>query len=112
MNPAEEEDEDLTVTDPTGTALEWKDRGNDHFAEKDYAKAVEAYESGLEALNDNNNNNNNNISGSGNGSGGDVSTAIALRSNLAMVLIKLEDFHRAEQECSSILKEDPENTKG
>ena len=93
MDPAlvEEEEEE----EKGRTALEWKDVGNDFFSKKDYARAVEAYECGLaESMKE------------------DVSVSITLRSNLAMVLIKLEDFQRAEQECNSILEEDPENTKG
>ena len=88
MDPALVEEKDRT-------ALEWKDIGNDFFSKKDYARAAEAYESGLqEATSD------------------DFSVSVTLRSNLVMVLIKLEDFQRAEQECNSILEADPENTKG
>ena len=87
----------------TRTASEWKDIGNDYFKKTDYAKAVEAYESGIEALTS---------SSSSSSTDDDAVVATALRTNLAMVLIKLEDFQRAEQECTSILQEDPKNTKG
>jgi hypothetical protein len=42
----------------------------------------------------------------------DGSLFIALRSNLAMTLLKLEEFQGAADECTRILETDPNNTKG
>lgn len=77
------------------SALKWKERGNVSYGKSDFKEAIKAYEKGLDLLQD-----------------GDSSTEMALRANLAMVLLKLKDFERADKECSHILSKDPENTKG
>ena len=94
--------EDVSETnqkDPQAVALEWKERGNGHYGNHQYAKAAKAYQSGLDALEQDS-------------SKDSELLAVALRSNLAMVLLRVEAFEQAEQECSRILQIDSENTKG
>ena len=76
-------------------ALAWKERGNAYYGKKEFAKALNAYQSGIDELEEK-----------------DSSLAIALRSNLARSLLKLEQFDQAYEECTQILKVDPQNTKG
>lgn len=77
-------------------ALQFKEQGNVYYGKREYQKAVEAYQAGLDSLSCAEN----------------ASVAIALRSNLAMTLLKLELFDLADIECSRILKVDPRNVKG
>jgi tetratricopeptide (TPR) repeat protein len=85
----------MSKDDSHQTTVQWKERGNIHYGKKEYAEAAKAYETGLSLLEDS-----------------DGSLALALRANLAMVLLKLKEFKKAEDECSRILEKDPENTKG
>jgi tetratricopeptide (TPR) repeat protein len=80
----------------TEAALAWKERGNAYYGKRDFAEAAKAYQAGMDALDEEQ----------------DLSLAIALRSNLAMVLLKLEEYQQADEECTRILQVDPENTKG
>ena len=82
-------------------ALEWKERGNVYYGRRDFEQAAKAYQAGLDALPIDYDT-----------SSDDSSLFIALRSNLAMVLIKIEQFEQAEEHCTNILKIDPQNTKG
>jgi tetratricopeptide (TPR) repeat protein len=77
-------------------ALQYKEQGNAYYGTKEYPKAAEAYQAGLDSL----------LSSSSS------ILAIALRSNLAMTLLKLERFDLADMECSRILTVDPLNVKG
>eukprot|EP00980_Cylindrotheca_fusiformis_P022862 scaffold9857_cov127-Cylindrotheca_fusiformis.AAC.8 len=76
------------------TAVQWKEQGNEYYGKRKYTEAARAYEKGLELL-----------------EGSDSSLELALRANLAMVLLKLEEFKRAEDECNVVLDKEPENTK-
>lgn len=81
--------------------LEWKSRGNVYFGKEDWEQASHAYRSGLEALRER-----------------PPSTAaadpveVALRSNMAFVLLKLQQYDQADEECNQLLKIDPTNVKG
>lgn len=76
-------------------AIQWKERGNVHYGKKEYGEAAMAYKTGLQLL-----------------EGSDLTLELALRANLAMVLLKLEKFDKAEEECDKILEQDSANTKG
>ncbi len=63
------------------------------YGQRKFKEAAEAYQQGLEGVLDD-------------------ETSVALRSNLAITLIKLKQFERAEYECTVILQSHPPNTKG
>ena len=75
-------------------ALHYKAEGNRFYGNKEYEKAATAYKLGL-ALN--------------NSESHDLE--VALRSNLAMVLLKLEQFDAVQEECNIALTMDPGQTK-
>lgn len=78
-------------------ALEWKDRGNAHYGQKEFNQAAKAYQAGLDALPQQTILTE--IDGDGNGD----ALPVSLRSNLALTFIKLEDFDRAESICTTVL---------
>lgn len=98
-NPAIGDDDQ--VAQSSSSSLDWKERGNNYYGNRDFGEAAKAYQAGLDALQLEEQNNN-----------ADESLPIALRSNLAMTLLKLEEFQRAADECTRILETDPKNTKG
>lgn len=133
MNPAEDDNESSSTfsKDPptakqaadannnnnnNNTSLEWKERGNALYGKREFEEAAKAYQAGLDALllpqklssttgvrrKDTSNN----------GCNEEEDLAVALRSNLAIALIKLGDFDGAEQECTTILDSHAPNTKG
>ena len=83
-------------------ALQWKELGNTHYSKRRFDKAAEAYQCGLDGL----------VLTSSSSSSSSSMIAMTLRSNLAMVFLKLEQYAKADQECSRILQVDPNNTKG
>lgn len=102
------------VDSPQELALQYKEQGNVYYGKKEYEKAAEAYQAGLDCSR--------RRSQSCQEDEEDVepipipkttaSVAIALRSNLAMALLKLQRFDVADIECSRILLVDPQNVKG
>lgn len=84
------------------TPLQWKERGNLHYSNSEYEQAAKAYQKGLDLL----------LQDKDSGGEDDPPTSISLRANLALVLVKLEKYQQAEQECTQILQVDPENAKG
>lgn len=78
--------------------MEWKERGNVYYGKREYDQAAEAYRAGLQALSS---------------SEEKLSSplTVALRANLAMVLLKMEQFEMAMEQCTSVLEEDPTNYK-
>ena len=86
----------------SSSSLNGKERGNNYYGNRDFGEAAKAYQAGLDALQLEEHNNADDSS----------SLPIALRSNLAMTLLKMEEFQRAADECTRILETDPKNTKG
>jgi tetratricopeptide (TPR) repeat protein len=103
VNPIKQQEDEMVVQekDPEQRALECKEEGNLYYGKRDFAQAAQAYDAGLQALEQQQQQQHS-----------DPTLAIALRSNLAMVLLKMEEFQRADQECTKILNVDPQNTKG
>ena len=86
-------------------ATDWKEKGNSFYANKDYDGAVESYQSGLDCF----------VPASRNDALSSIrldEVEVALRLNLAMALLKLKLFARAESECSYVLRVEPDNAKG
>jgi tetratricopeptide (TPR) repeat protein len=113
MNPAEDDDDESSTfskdqqkdsqTSRIRMSLEWKERGNAHYGKREFEEAATAYQSGIDALP---------VSPKPNNDNDYEDLAVALRSNLAIALIKLEQFDRADQECTAILESHAPNTKG
>ncbi len=97
--------------------LEWKKRGNVYFGKEDWEQASHSYRSGLKALREQR-------FGSENGQSPLIPSSakfnefladpveVALRSNMAFVLLKLQHYDQAEEECNQLLKISPTNIKG
>ena len=75
-------------------ALHYKAEGNRYYGNKEYAKAATAYKLGLALDNSDTHD-----------------LEVALRSNLAMVLLKMEKFDAVEEECTIALGFDQAQTK-
>ena len=113
---------------------EWKKKGNVFFGKEDWDRALHAYHSGLTAflkeqrlaLEEESNGENvaesqlpsksataavESISGSASASVANP-LEVALRSNMAFVLLKLQQYDRAEEECNQLLAISPINSKG
>jgi hypothetical protein len=86
---------------PEEIAVEWRDKGNSFYSEKKLLDASKAYHAGLKTLEE-----------GGLPSATSSSLAIILRSNQALVFLKMREFQLAEQECSKVLEVDPDNVKG
>jgi tetratricopeptide (TPR) repeat protein len=100
----------MTTTSPaTATAeemaLEWKDKGNVFYSQKNLDEALEAYKTGLNFLEEEELQQQQQTSSTSD-------LAIALRSNVALVLLKLQHYPQAEQECTKVVELDPSNSKG
>ena len=100
-DPTIEHDESQKKLGDEISPLVWKKRGNVYFGKEDWEQASRAYRSGLAALRERL-----------------PSTAaadpveVALRSNMAFVLLRLQQYDQAEEECNQLLKIDPTNVKG
>lgn len=110
---------------------EWKRKGNVYFGKEDWDRALHAYHSGLTALLEERrlsleeeSHGDNVLETAPSLSAttavefisGSVSAAnpleVALRSNMAFVLLKLQQYNRAEEECNQLLAISPANSKG
>jgi len=109
MNP--EGNSSTASKDAVQVALEWKDRGNAHYGQREFKEAAHAYQAGLDALQAQGQSPSSRVNGDGDEGGGD-DLPVALRSNLAQTLIKMEEFHRAEQECTTVLESFGPHAKG
>ncbi|KAI2513306.1 ubiquitin-specific protease [Fragilaria crotonensis] len=92
-------DEEVKVSTPpqaglNDRALHYKAEGNRYYGNKEYAKAATAYKLGLALDNSDTHD-----------------LEVALRSNLAMVLLKMEKFDAVEDECTIALALDSTQTK-
>jgi ubiquitin C-terminal hydrolase/tetratricopeptide (TPR) repeat protein len=85
------------ATEDNDRALHYKEEGNRFYASKEYSKAATAYKLGLALLN--------------NKSGDSTDLEVALRSNLAIVLLKLEQYEEGRKECQAAIALDPNQTK-
>jgi tetratricopeptide (TPR) repeat protein len=94
INIDDGDDDDDDSPQAAAVALQCKEQGNVYYKNKEYQKAAEAYQAGLDSYSQS------------------ASVAIALRSNLAMTLLKLELFELADMECSRIVTVEPQNVKG
>lgn len=107
------------------SALEWKKKGNVFFANEDWKEAMNAYRCGLVSLQeerqglkqDETDAQSESISPTLITESIPESTKVdplevALRSNLAFVLLKLQQYDQAEDECNQVLKIAPGNSKG
>jgi tetratricopeptide (TPR) repeat protein len=84
-------------------ATEWKDKGNLYFGQKDLQRALDAYQAGITIL----------TSSSSISMCDSVTTLeVALRSNLAQVLLKMNNYDRALEECNFALDLQPQSPKG
>ena len=81
--------------DAIEAATAWKERGNAYYSKREFERSANAYQSGIDELQEK-----------------DSALAMALRANLAMVFLKLEKYHQADDECTQLLQIDPQNTKG
>jgi len=109
------------------TPSEWKKKGNEYFGAEDWNQALHAYYSGLSGLLEQREltlrekHEGNNISTSTSstaavesnldGSSTPDPLEVALRSNIAFVLIKLQRYDRAQEECNQLLLISPSNCK-
>lgn len=115
---------------------EWKRRGNVYFGKEDWKQALDAYHSGLTTLLEQRLAHREELDGdnvsempsasipattaveskSGSSLVGAASAAdpleVAIRSNMAFVLLKLHLYDRAEEECNQLLSISPFNSKG
>jgi tetratricopeptide (TPR) repeat protein len=119
------------------TPWEWKKTGNEYFGAEDWIRALHAYYSGLSALlkqrqqlalrNEHEGDNNSEwpstststststtaeVESNLNSSSTPDPLEVALRSNIAFVLIKLQRYDRAQEECNQLLSISPLNCKG
>ena len=113
--------------------LEWKRKGNVYFGKEDWQLALHAYHSGLtalleqksslrEELHDGNASDTPSTSATAKvesiagsslvGSSIANPLEVALRSNMAFALLKLQQYNRAEEECNHLLSISPLNSKG
>ena len=121
--------EDIDSESEQISPLEWKKKGNVFFGKEDWKEALHAYRCGLAALreqrpspDDNDKEQSSSVSQTSltepnsESSPARASTAdpleVALRSNMAFVLLKLQQYDRAEEECNQLLKISPTNSKG
>lgn len=106
--PTVEDGEAQKNLDDGISPLEWKNRGNVYFGKEDWEQASHAYRSGLAALRERP------PSTAAATSADDTvdPVEVALRSNMAFVLLKLQQYDQAEEECNQLLKIDPANVKG
>jgi tetratricopeptide (TPR) repeat protein len=89
---------------PEVVAQQFKEKGNAYFSAKKLPEAAEAYQKALRALEEG--------GALPSSSSSCASLAILLRSNLALVLLKMRNFQQAEQETCKCLEMDPDNVKG
>jgi tetratricopeptide (TPR) repeat protein len=97
----DEDNADATTTTPKNVeeiAIEYKEKGNSFYSKNEFEKALEAYQLGLQVLDED--------------STSSFVISVTLRSNQAMVLLKLRKYVQAESACTEILQIDPNNTKG
>ena len=80
--------------------LEWKKKGNVYFGKEDWEQALHAYLCGLSVLQEQR------------ATLAADPLEVALRSNMAFVLLKLQRYDQAEEECNQLLKISPANSKG
>ncbi len=78
-----------------------KNEGNLHYAAKEYEKAISSYRAGLEAC----------VVSNDDDDSSQVPLRVALRSNLAVTLLKVFNYQQALQECNLALELDPTNPK-
>jgi tetratricopeptide (TPR) repeat protein len=99
-NDDEDNADDTTMTPKNveEIAIEYKEKGNSFYSKKEFEKALEAYQLGLQVLDKD--------------STSSSVISVTLRSNQAMVLLKLRKYVQAESVCTEILQIDPNNTKG
>ena len=120
---SEEEDNSFRNNREPISPLEWKRRGNDYFGKEDWNRAMHAYDSGLRALTEQKaaiqeQQQSDNISATTSTSAefddtqAPIHLEVALRSNMAFVLLKLQNYNRAEEECNQLLLVSPSNSKG
>ncbi|VEU40165.1 unnamed protein product [Pseudo-nitzschia multistriata] len=97
--------------------LGWKAEGNVRFGNEDWEGALAAYRSGLEALEQQEQQQQQQQQQQQRKTGteptntDDRALEIALRSNAAFSLLKLQRYDRAEEECSTLLSISPHNSK-
>ena len=89
---SEQQEDTVLKEDPEKLSLKHKDDGNRHYAAKQYPEAVKCYRAGIAACTD-------------------KELEITLRANLAVTLLKLQDYERAQEECNLALKLDTTNPK-
>ena len=107
------------------SALEWKKKGNVFFANEDWTEAMNAYRCGLVSLQEERQAPTQDETDAQSESISPTSITepipeptkadpleVALRSNLAFVLLKLQQYDQAETECNQVLKIAPGNSKG
>ena len=107
------------------SALEWKKKGNVFFAKEDWKEAMNAYRCGLVSLQEERRALKQDETEAQSASISPTSITepipestkadpleVALRSNLAFVLLKLQQYDQAEDECNQVLKIAPGNSKG
>lgn len=123
-----------TIQDSNLSPLEWKKMGNVYFGKEDWEQALHVYRRGLTALREQRPALEEkyhgvnvseaqslpirqtavaeSISGlSPAGASAADPLEVALRSNTAFVLLKLQQYDQAEEECNQLLKIDPTNSK-
>jgi len=97
------------------TPLDWKNEGKGFVDRKDWDKALHSYRSGLSALLKTSHvlDANRDITSTAVALSSPTSTSLelALRSNIALVLLKMDCFHLAKEECDHILSASPSNWK-
>lgn len=110
------------------SALEWKKKGNVFFANEDWNEAMNAYRCGLVSLQEQRQALKQDAKNPTETQSASISPTsitepisestkadpleVALRSNLAFVLLKLQRYDQAEDECNQVLKIAPKNSKG
>jgi len=98
------------------TPLDWKNEGKGFVDRKDWDKALHSYRSGLSTLLQTSHilDDNRDITRTAVALSSPTSTSleVALRSNIALVLLKMDCFQLAKEECDHILSASPSNWKG
>lgn len=117
---AENKDEGMdgkaTIAMSIMTPLDWKNEGNGFVDRKDWDKALRSYRSGLSTLlkSSHTSDDNRDIASTDIALSSTTNTSleVALRSNIAFVLLKMRRFQLAKEECNHILSTSPSNSKG
>ena len=137
LRQSQKEDHDSRKkNEDPNSPLEWKRKGNVYFGKEEWKQALDAYHSGLTALLEQRLAHREELDGdnvsemasasisaitvveskSGSSLVGAASTAnlleVAIRSNMAFVLLKLHMYDRAEEDCNQLLSISPFNSKG